>query len=173
VKIEYQSGNQEASTTGGDGIVSFVANETGTLNVTVSMAGYDTYGISLAVNPGFNWLLLVFVVVAACLALGGFLYWRQMSPIRLTKNVSGQIVTLKVKNRTGERLENVLIMDTVPAGAFVSCDLNPKIETFGNEDHLTWFATMELGEEIEINYQATSTSDSFLVRVDHDEYHSR
>ena len=45
-------------------------------------------------------------------------------------------------------------------------------ENFGAESHLTWFASMDVGEEIVINYQAATTSEGFSVRIGEDEYQS-
>ncbi len=90
----------------------------------------------------------------------------------MKKEVSGQSVTLKVKNRSGEYIQNVLITDDVPADAFISCGMTPRIERLASEDHLTWFAAMDAGEEITINYQATQTSEDFFVKIGDEEYHS-
>ena len=70
-----------------------------------------------------------------------------------------------MKNRSKEYLDNVIISDRVPARAFISCSVTPRIETFGNEEHLTWFAALNPGEEVIINYQATKTSDKFSIRI--------
>jgi hypothetical protein len=110
--------------------------------------------------------------VIAAVGAGAFLYWRQMPPVRLGKSFDGQNVSLRIKNRTGEQMQNVLILDKVPRGAFVSCGVTPRIETLGNEDSLTWFATLNPGEDIAINYQARGTADGFTVKVGDDEYAS-
>jgi len=170
--IEYASGDKKTLTTDNEGVVSVLAQESGTMQITVTMAGYDARTVSTLVAAGFNWWLVIVILLFLAAAGGGFFYWQQLPPVGLMKAVSGQNVTLKVKNRSGEPMENVLIIDAVPTGAFVGCNVTPRIETYGNEDHITWFAALNPGEEIIINYQAMQTSDRFLVRIGEEEYQS-
>jgi hypothetical protein len=172
IKVEYKSGIMESLTTDEDGSVSLVARESGPIIIMADLAGYDRETITAEVTPGID-LTAVFMLLILMVAGGtGFFYWKHMPPLSLKKEVKGQAVVLRVKNRSGEYIENVLISDTVPRGAFISCGLTPRMENLGNETSLSWFATLNEGEEIVINYQAVQTSDKFLVRAGDDEYES-
>ncbi len=172
VKIVYGSGTEKELVTDGQGMVSVIATETGTVQIKASAPGYDERTVSLESVPGFNWWIVAALMIILLGAGGGYFYWQQLPPLGLVKLVSGHSVTLKVKNGTIDNLENVLIVDSVPAGAFISCNLEPRLENFGDEDHLTWFASLAPGEEIVINYEATQATDSFLVRIGDEEYRS-
>ncbi len=172
IKVEYKSGVTESLTTDDLGSVYLVPKESGPIIVMADLAGYDRETITADVIPGIDTTALLLLLVLAAGGLTGFFYWKQMPPLTLSKDVKGQEVLLKVKNRSGEYIDNVLIYDTVPRGAFISCGVNPRVEDFGNETHLSWFAALNGGEEIMINYQAVQTSDSFSVRVGDDEYQS-
>jgi hypothetical protein len=172
VTIEYASGGEKTLITDDEGKVSVTALESGTIQISVTMAGYDTKAASTEVVAGFDWLIVLIVLMVVLGGVALFLYWRQLPDIGLGKEVSGQSVTLRVKNRSGEQLDNVMIVDAVPTGAFISCNVTPRIESYGSEDHITWFASLNPDEEIRINYQAMRTSESFLVRVGDEEYHS-
>ncbi len=172
IKVEYKSGVTESLTTDDEGSVSLVAKESGPIFIMADLAGYDRVRITAEVIPGIDMAAVIIFIIL--LAGGGtvFFYWKQMPPLRLKKVVKGQDVLLKVKNRSGEYIEGVVISDSVPNGAFISCGLMPRVEDFGSETNLTWFASLNEGEEIVINYQAVQTLDKFLVRMGDDEYES-
>lgn len=172
IKIEYKSGVVESLTTDEEGSVSLVAKESGPIYITADVAGYDREIITAEVIPGIDLTAMFLLVLILAGGGTGFFYWRQMPPLTLKKDVNGQNVLLKIKNRSGEYMDGVLISDSVPKGAFISCGLMPRVEDFGNETNLTWFASLNEGEEIVINYQAVQTSDKFLARVGDDEYQS-
>jgi len=172
IRIEYKSGISESFTTDEQGAVSLVAKESGPVTIKADVIGYDRKVVIANVTPGFDPTAIVLLVIILGGAGTGFFYWKQMPPVALKKEIQGQSVVLKVKNRSGEYMENVVISDTVPKGAFISCGLMPRIEDMGSETALTWFAALNDEEEIVINYQAAQTSDSFLVRIGNDEYQS-
>jgi hypothetical protein len=172
IKVEYKSGVTESLTTDEMGSVYLVPKESGPIFVTADLAGYDRESVTAEVVPGIDMFALLLLLIIAAGGLTGFFYWKQMPMLMLRKEVRGQEVVLKVKNRSGEYIDNLLIYDTVPRGAFISCGVNPRVEDFGNETHLSWFAALNEGEEIVINYQAVQTSETFSVRVGDDEYQS-
>jgi len=172
VRVKYQSGSIDSFKTNDEGLASVVAAESGAAEIAVSMPGYDSVALSTNVVAGFNWVLAIAILIIIAAGGGGFAYWRQMPPVVLKKQIEGQNITLKVKNRSGGYLENVLITDTVPTGAFLSCGVAPRVETIGNEDHVSWFAALEPGEEISIDYQASGTSEGFTVRIGEEEHRS-
>jgi hypothetical protein len=170
VTIVFASGYNETLVTGAEGTISTVARESGSLRITAEAAGYERKTVTKEVSAGFDWMLVVALLIIMAVVGGGIFYFRQLPPIQLKKIINGQNITLKVKNRENEQMNNVLIMDTVPSGAFLSCSVSPRVETFGREDHITWFAALNPGEEIAINYQAMQTPDTFSVRIGEDEY---
>ena len=146
IKVEYSSGVAESLTTDENGEVSLAAKESGTIFIIADMVGYDRETLMAEVTPGINLTAMLLLIIIMAGAGCGFFYWKQLPPITLKKSVNGQDVTLKVKNSSGECMENVIISDTVPAGAFLSCGLTPRMENFGNETHLTWFANLNEGK---------------------------
>jgi hypothetical protein len=172
VTIIYPSGGRKTVTTDNIGVATLVAIESGTIQITAEMSGYDTGAVSVEASAAFNWLLVIVPLIILIAAVAVFFYWQQLPPLVLVKMIRGQNVTLKVKNTSSEHMGNVLIIDTVPSGAFISCEMEPRVESFGGEDHITWFAALNPREQIMINYQAVKASDRFMVKVGEDEYHS-
>ncbi len=172
IKVEYMSGVTESLTTNEQGKVMLVAKESGPVSIIADVAGYDRVTVIRDVVPGVDLTAVIIFVVLLLGGVSGFFYWKQLPPLSLRKIVKGQEVVLKVKNRSGEYIDSALILDSVPSGAFISCGLMPRVEQYGNEAHLSWFASLNAGEEITISYQAVQTSDKFMVRAGDDEYQS-
>ncbi|MBN2331424.1 MAG: carboxypeptidase regulatory-like domain-containing protein [Candidatus Aenigmarchaeota archaeon] len=172
VIIDYPGGGTKTVMTDSGGLASAIALESGQIQITVTAEGYDPKVSMIESQAGIDWWVIIFIIALVLAGAGGYFYWMQLPPLALAKAVRGQNVTLRVKNRTPERIDNVLVVDSVPSGAFLGCNLNPRIENFGGEDHMTWFASLEPGEEIVIDYQASGTSESFIVRVGDEEYRS-
>jgi len=172
VRIIYPSGASENLTTNSQGLATAFAKESGTVAIIAELVGYEAKATSAEFVPGLDWSVVMVVFVVMILGVGGFFYWRQLPPVSLSKKIAGQNIILRVKNRTSEQFDNVSIMDSLPSGAFMSSSIDPGIETYGKDDHLTWFAALNPGEEIVINYQAVQTSDRFSVKLGEEEYES-
>ncbi|MCX6818224.1 MAG: right-handed parallel beta-helix repeat-containing protein [Candidatus Aenigmarchaeota archaeon] len=99
------------------------------------------------------------------LSLGG-------GPLKLEKTVSGPRVMLKVRNKTNKTLEDIIVRDSVPRGAFIRCNVKPKIEPFDEStETLTW-EILELApmEEVIIEYDTKTASKGFAVKFNGKEY---
>ncbi|MFH1236777.1 MAG: right-handed parallel beta-helix repeat-containing protein [Candidatus Aenigmatarchaeota archaeon] len=99
------------------------------------------------------------------LSLGG-------GPLKLEKTVSGPRVMLKIRNKTNKTLEDIIVRDSVPRGAFMRCSLKPKIEPFDEStETLTW-EILELApmEEVIIEYDTKVASKGFAVKFNDKEY---
>ncbi|MBN1896895.1 MAG: carboxypeptidase regulatory-like domain-containing protein [Candidatus Aenigmarchaeota archaeon] len=172
VKIEYPSGKLDSLTTNSQGSATFVAAETGSVSISADMPGYEKVTSYIDVEAGVDLSYIFAIILFIIMGGGGFFYWKNLPPLKLSKHVNGQNITLKVKNRTGEYIENVLVSDSVPTGSYISGGLTPNMEVFGPETHLTWFAALNPGEEIMISYQSRLSTDGFITRVGDDEYSS-
>jgi len=172
LRVEYKSGVTESLTTDEFGSAAFIAKESGPVTITADIAGYDRQTATFEVKPGFDMTAFILLLIIILGGGTGIFYWKNLPELSLKKEVNGQEVTLRVKNRSGEDMENVLILDTVPRGAFISCGLSPSMEDVGNETHLTWYASLSKDEEIMIRYRASAASEYFTVRVGDDEYQS-
>jgi hypothetical protein len=172
ITIEYKSGVEETYTTDENGTITFVAKEAGEITLIAYAEGYDMEIVTLEVIPGIDITAVILLIVIAAGAGTGFLFWKQRGPVSLSKEVMGKSVILRVKNRGSEQLESVMILDRVPKGAFISCNLMPQMEDVGDETHLTWIAMLTGGEEISINYETTGATEGFFVKIGDDEYHS-
>ncbi len=173
ITVTYESGESESLLTDSTGTATFTMKETGGVDISGDLSGYDGESLVMEGVPGFNWGVLLAVMIGLAAVAGAYFYWNTMaksSPLSLKKSVSGENISLRVRNRGTEPAMNVFIMDTVPSGAFIGSDVMPGIEDIGNESHLTWTASLEPGEEIVITYRATSTSKGFFVRWGDDEY---
>jgi hypothetical protein len=93
-------------------------------------------------------------------------------PLALEKTVSGTSVMLRVSNKTKKKLEEILIRDSVPAGAFMQCSVMPKIEPLDEKtSSLTWeILQLGPGEDVSIQYEAYSTNRGFSVLYKGKEY---
>jgi len=138
----------------------------------VKASGYEDRAARVEVVQSMNPIWFIAAFIMTIVIAGAFFYWRQMPPFELEKQVTGQDVTLRIRNRSADHIPRLLIMDTLPAMALASAQISPSIESIGNEDHLTWEAEMEPGEEIAISYQANATSEGFVIRVGDHEYRS-
>jgi hypothetical protein len=153
-------------------MVSLVPKESGPIIVWADKAGFDRKTIISEVTPGIDVVAMLLLLLFAAGGVTALFYWRNRPPVGLKKTASGQEVTLRVKNRTDGYMNNVMILDSVPRGAFISCGLVPRFEEMGNVTNLTWVATLSEGEEITVKYQALKATGDFFVRIGDDEYHS-
>ncbi|UCD03243.1 MAG: hypothetical protein JSV63_01230 [Candidatus Aenigmatarchaeota archaeon] len=172
IRIEYRSGIEESYTTDDAGVVTLIPKEAGQIIVKADLAGFDRKIATFDITPGIDIAAIILLILVAAAGLTGFFYWKTLPPLSLKKVVEGQNVLLRIKNRTDEYMDNVMILDSVPRGAFVTSGLMPRIEDMGNVSNLTWVATLSEDEEITINYQAVQTGENFFVRVGDDEYES-
>lgn len=172
ITIEYEDGSTQQVTTGEDGTALFTPSMAGEILMTARIEGYETdTSAPKAVQP-YTLIILAAAAVAAAGGAGTFLYFTRMSgQLLLSKTVSGQDVTIRVRNRGEEQIADVFILDSVPAGAFIGCSIEPGIEQIAGEMHLTWSASLDPGEEIVITYQAAATSKGFSVRTADKYYH--
>lgn len=186
--------------TDADGSAVIEIKHAGRVDVVARKGGYFT-GDSLATVPEpFNIILVVeiIVLIAACGGIaftamrllknrkGGGKGGISMSgvgggkislgfskgPLKLEKTVSGTRVMLRIRNTTGKKMLDITVRDSVPRGAFIRCNLPPKIEPFDETtETLTW-EILELGpkEEVDIEYETRAANKGFAVKYNEKEY---
>ena len=169
--------------TDSDGVANIPIKYAGRVRFTARKGGYFMYYHSGEVPEPVNIIfILELVILIACLAGIGvvvFMFFRggglsvlSRGPLKLEKYVSGSRVMLRVKNRTDRKLLDIKIRDSVPRGAFIRCNVRPKIEPFDSAtDMLTW-EILELGpkEEVTITYETRRANKGFSVRFEGKEY---
>jgi hypothetical protein len=101
----------------------------------------------------------------------GFLGFRK-GPLGLEKVVSGMRVMLRITNRTDKRMEEITIRDSVPRGAFIRCNIMPKIEPYDRSTTLLTWEILQLGpsEEVTIEYETRQANEGFSVKFEGKEY---
>lgn len=174
VTITYSdSGNMYLFSTNSQGVAEVPINESGNVQISARKSNYFTGFQTAKVTPSFNWLLfsIIFVVLFIAIFIPLLLLKNRMSlkfwggPLKMEKTVSGRLAMLRVKNNTKETLKLLNIVDHVPRGAFVRCNVTPEIETTDSStDRLKW-TILELGpkEEIVIEYEARGFYKGFSV----------
>jgi len=157
----------------------------GRVDLVARKGGYFA-GDSLGEVPEpFNYLLLVEIVVLiaafAGIAVVGLKLIKKgggkglsfgEGPMRLEKSVSGTSVMLHLLNKTKKKLEGITIRDSVPAGAFIQCPVNPKVSPIDSStSSLTWeILQLKPGEEVTIEYETYHANKGFSVMYKGKEY---
>jgi parallel beta-helix repeat protein len=128
----------------------------------------------------FNWLFVLQIVILIGAVAGIVIIWLKFlkgglpgrGPLKLEKTVSGGRVMLRVKNRTGKKIQDITIRDSVPRGAFMRCNVTPRIERFDRAtDLLTWeILELDPKEEVIIEYDTRRTNKGFSVKFGGKEY---
>ncbi len=173
VTVSYSdSGNLYLFSTNSQGFADVSINESGNAQISARKANYFTGSTSIKVTPAFDWLLfsIIFIVIFVGILVPIMLFKKRDlfkfgGPLKLEKTVSGRIVMLRIKNNTKGVLKLLTIVDKVPKGAFLRCNVMPEIETIDSRtDRLSW-TVLELGpkEEIVIEYEAGGFYKGFSV----------
>ncbi len=149
----------------------------GRVQIVARKANYVTGFTTEDVPEPFNWF---FLVEAAALIFSiimiVFILLKLLpairSPFRLEKTVSGTSVMLKIKNRTNKKIFDMKVVDYVPRGSFMRCNIKPEIEHVGSDIDMLKWTILELNpkEEIVIQYEASGSLKGFSVEVDGREY---
>ncbi|NIP39992.1 MAG: hypothetical protein GTN39_00555 [Candidatus Aenigmarchaeota archaeon] len=171
------SGNIYIFSTNVHGIADVLINESGNVQISARKADYFAGFTLVDVAPTFDWVLfsvifgVIFVVILLPILLkkGDLLRLARFGglgrPLKLEKTTSGKVAMLRIKNKTSENLKLLTVVDTVPSGAFIRCNLMPEIETIDRTtDRLKW-TVLELKpkEEIDIEYEASGFYKGFAV----------
>ena len=172
VIVRYPGGSIETFITDGTGKAMVTLAEAGRANLTARISGYPDAAATVVAGAGFNWWGIVAVIIIAAMAGGAYFYLGQLPPVILRKSVAGQSVTLSIRNRSGDFIRDVMVMDTVPSKALLSAEVEPEVETIGNEDHLTWMAALNPRENMIITYKAAATSGTFTLKAGEQEFQS-
>ncbi|MFH0956359.1 MAG: carboxypeptidase-like regulatory domain-containing protein, partial [Candidatus Aenigmatarchaeota archaeon] len=178
ITIEYADGEIETVTTGRNGTAHFTPSRTGQVSITAQAAGYEGADSSAQVSPALGWVPAAILAVVAAGSVAFYVFFMRSrglpffksGGLSLAKSVRGQDVTLRIRNRGREPVINAIIVDSVPAGAFIGCGVQPGMDQSGNETRLTWSASFEPGEEVVITYQASAAFKGFRVISGEKEY---
>jgi len=176
VTLTYSdSGNIYLFSTDTQGMAEIPINESGNTQISARKQNYFTGSESFEVTPGFDWLLfsMIFVVIAVAILVPVLLFKKRklfklgrfMGPISLEKTTSGRIAMLRIKNKSGNVLRLLNVVDHVPRGGFMKCNITPEIRTIDqNTDRLKWtILQMKPKEEVVIEYQASGFFRGFSV----------
>ena len=185
IKVSYSETDPpvlEEYYTNSEGIAEIPIKHWGRVNFNADKGGYVATSASGEVPAPFDWLFLVqIIVLIGCVAgivivglkfLKGGKIGLGGGPLKLEKTVSGSRVMLKIKNKTGKRMQNITIRDYVPRRAFIRCGLNPKVEPFDRaRDLLTWeILKLDPKEEVTIEYETRQATKGFFVKFHGKEY---
>ncbi|HDD45956.1 MAG TPA: hypothetical protein ENG42_00625 [Candidatus Aenigmarchaeota archaeon] len=167
ITITFASGNTINAVTDENGMARVKLLESGPFAVSVRKKRYTPAYIQRNVKEPFNIAIVIIslvIIIATPTALYLY-YYRKKDILKLEKHVGGRNVLLVIKNLSKDTLRNLIVTDSVPKGSFYGCNVNPLITDRGSFDELTW-EILELppGEEVVIEYEASSTSDSFSVK---------
>jgi hypothetical protein len=144
--------------------------------------GYYTGQSTADVPEPFNYIFLLEVIVLICAAAGiVIILFRNLKksgglsfggPLKLEKMVSGNRVLLRIGNKTNKKMQDIVIRDSVPKGAFLGSRIMPKIEPFDAMSNVLTWEILELGprEEVTIEYETRMSNSGFSVRFDGKEY---
>ncbi len=169
--------------TGDNGVVNIPIKHWGRVEFVARKGGYTTNSETGEVPEPFNWLFLIEVIVLigaiAGIAIIGlkFLKGKDIGigfggPLKLEKTISGTKVMLKIKNKTDKKLQDITIRDSVPRGAFVRCNVSPKIEALDRATNILTWEILELDskEEVIIEYDTRQANEGFSVKFGGKEY---
>lgn len=173
ITVTYSdSGNMYFFSVDSQGIANILVNESGKVQISARKSKYFTAFASVKVSPAFDWLLfsVIFVVVSLAIVIPVLLFKKRElfkfgGPLKLEKTASGGIVMLRVRNKTSGTLKLLNIVDSVPRGGFIRCNLMPKIETIDQTtDRLVWtLLELDPKEEVVIEYEARGFYKGFSV----------
>ncbi|MEE9323124.1 MAG: right-handed parallel beta-helix repeat-containing protein [Candidatus Aenigmarchaeota archaeon] len=167
--------------TNSEGVVEIPIRHQGRVDFVARKGGYFTNHHSGETPEPFNFFFLIEVIVLiGCIAgisIIGFKFLKRgglsgKGPLKLEKTVSGNLAALEVKNTTGKKLQNITIRDSVPRGAFIRCNVSPKVEPFDETaDILTWeILELDPKEEVTIEYETRQANRGFSVTFEGKEY---
>jgi len=176
VTVTYSdSGNMYIFSTNTQGLAEIPINESGNVQISARKQNYFTGATSFEVTPAFDWFLfsMIFVVIFVAILVPVLLFKKRglfklgslIGPLKLEKTTSGRLAMLIIKNKTGGILKLLSVVDHVPKGGFIRCNLTPQIETVNQTtDRLRW-TVLELRpkEEVVIEYEARGFYKGFLV----------
>jgi parallel beta-helix repeat protein len=168
-----RSGTLETFYTNINGYAEIPIKEAGLVEFTIRKAGYVTNSTSFEAAAGFSFFPILIVIVIIIGVSGIFLFkkFSPFSPLRLEKTTSYGVVMLKIKNRTRKTLSNILVIDQVPSGSFLRCNIIPTIEPRGNVDELIWnILELQPKEEVVIEYETYQALGKFRVKIGEKEY---
>jgi parallel beta-helix repeat protein len=184
VAVTYaESGNLYLFSTGSSGFADIYLNESGNTQVSARKANYFTGSVSLKVPAAFNWVIfsVIFIVIFLAILVPVLLKTRHVfglirlgSPLNLEKTRSGEFAMLRIRNNSGDVLKLLKVVDYVPRGSFVRCNITPEIETMDSAtDRLSWMI-LELRpkEEVTIEYQSEGFYKGFSVESGGKRYES-
>ncbi|MBN2042334.1 MAG: hypothetical protein JW754_00845 [Candidatus Aenigmarchaeota archaeon] len=152
-------------------------DESGPFSITARRVGYFSDKEDMTAQQDIL-MLLVYVVIIFVAVIGiVFLVFKlkkpsSKSPLKLDKEISGQNVILKVKNKKKDVLENIEVIDHVPLNSFISSSVMPEIIPKQDmTDELVWsILRLEPKEEVDISYMTSGVIKGFKVRVGGEEY---
>jgi len=171
------SENMYFFSTDSQGIANILVNESGNVQISARKANYFAGFTSVKVAAAFDWFLfsIIFIVIFLAILLPVLFkkgLFKLGGPLKLEKTTSGRIVMLRVRNKTKDVLSVLTLVDRVPRGAFIRCNITPEIETIDRTtDRLSW-TVLKLGpgEEIVIEYEARGFYKGFSVGVGGERY---
>jgi hypothetical protein len=152
--------------------------EQGMFQITARKAGFETQKvIQQASYDYFSVILPALIIIIIVPVVLFFFKTHKKSHVEdvslsLDKDMNGQEVRLKIKNRSSKTLENLEVTDQVPVDSFIWSAMMPKI-TMKNSitDFLTWeILRLQPGEEVVIAYRTNKALSGFIVKVDGKEY---
>jgi parallel beta-helix repeat protein len=180
IDVSYKSGRTEEYITDGSGFAYVIIRESGPVQIKAAKERYPAFVILKEAQEGFDWVLtgVVGAVVAGALIVVFFVKGRlftHTSPVKLEKTVSGDVVMLRVKNRTKEALRNISVIDQVPRGSLTGWNIRPVIRPgSGSVETLIWdILILDPKEEVVIEYRAMQTEQGFSVMVSDKTYYSK
>jgi parallel beta-helix repeat protein len=165
-----------------DGYATIPIKYSGRVEFVARKEGYYLSAKTIEVREPFNifFALEVIVLFLACVGIvvslltlkrKGFRLGER-GPLKLEKTVSGDLVFLRIKNKTRKRLEEIIVHDLVPKGSFIGSKIMPKIEAFDTRDDILTWELLQLlpKEEVVIEYRTRYAHKGFWVVFEGKEY---
>jgi hypothetical protein len=152
--------------------------EQGRFQVTARKAGFETQKVVSQASYDYFSVILPALIIIIIIPLVLFFFKTHKKShvedvtLSLDKDVNGQEVRLKIKNRSGKTLENLEVTDQVPVDSFIWSAMMPRI-TLKNSitDFLMWeILRLQPGEEVVIAYRTNKALSGFTVKVEGKEY---
>lgn len=148
--------------------------EQGEVRFTARKSGYETGTTTETASVEIFSLILPVVIIIVLIPLIFFLYrtFRKPSALKLGKKISGQNVTIKIKNRSRRNLSDIQVFDTLPRNSLRGAAMIPRLEKKDSRtDYLVWhILRLKPGEEVEISYTADRPVKGFTVKTGGKEY---
>ena len=165
--VTFSNGKTVDIKTNEYGMANFKLLEKGPMQITARKQRYSAGFITYEVKESYMFILMIIsiiIIVAIPTALYLF-YFRKREILELKKIVSGTRVSLIIKNNSNEVMRNLIVIDSVPKGAFYGCNINPVREDRGTYEDLMWeIFELDPGDEVIIEYEAASTGKGFMVK---------